>query len=123
MVTGSKCEHAKSHSSEVVVRLADALAERKLACLLAEVLEELCNLVGIHAGSRHLNGSRPVEVVVAQVEGELLNDPLLKRRIIEGDEVVSGEDATLSSLQRHNIEVVVCQSVFILDDVSVNEST
>lgn len=73
-----------------MVGLANALAESEHTGLLAEVLEELCDLVSIHAWSRDLDGTRPVEVVVAQVEGELLKDSLFNRGVVVGDEVVSG---------------------------------
>jgi hypothetical protein len=47
--------------------------------VLADVHVELSDLVGVHAWSRNLDGTRPVEVVVAQIEGQLLNNLLLQR--------------------------------------------
>jgi hypothetical protein len=61
-----------SNRSEEVKLLRDPLPKLKLPCLLAQVHEELGNLVSVHARSRYLDGSCPVEVVVTEVEGKLL---------------------------------------------------
>ena len=109
--------------SKVVVALADALREDDLACLLPKVLEELGDLVSVHAGGRHLDRARPVEVVVAQVKSELLNDCFGKLTIVEGDIEVSGEDTALSSGLRDQVEVVLSLAVLVLHDLGVDQAT
>jgi hypothetical protein len=103
-----------------VVGLADPLTEGKLTSLLTKVLEELCNLVSIHAGSRYLDRTCPVEVIVAEIEGKLLNHPLLHWRVVEGNEIVSWEDATLGCLKWDYIEIIVRLGVLVLDNVSID---
>ena len=115
--------HTGAASSEVVVALAESFREDDLACLLAEVLEELGYLVRVHAGSRHLDRSRPVEVVVTQIKCQLLNDGLRNRAVIVGDIEMSGKNATLSGSLRHQVEVVLALSVLVLHDLSVDQAS
>lgn len=102
-------------------RLADAVAELDLPGFLAEVHEELRDLVRVHAGRRHLDGSRPVEVVVAEVVGQPLNGCLLHHGVVEGDIEVSREHAALCRELRHEVEVVLLLGVLVLNDLAVNE--
>ena len=112
---------ATAHS-QVVVALADALREDDLACLLPEILKELGDLVSVHARGRNLDRSRPVEVVVAQVKSELLNDCLGKLTVIEGDIEVSGKDTALSCGLRNQVEVILSLAVLVLHDLGVDQA-
>ena len=58
--------------------LRNPLPKLQLPSFLAKVHEELSDLVSVHAGSGHLDGTSPVEVVVAEVKSQLLNHCLLK---------------------------------------------
>lgn len=102
--------------------LCNAFTELDGPGLFSKVHEELCDLVGIHAGSRDLDGTCPVEVVVTEVKGELLNDRLLNWRVIEGHVEVSREDASLSCGLWDQIEVILSLRVLILNYLGVNES-
>ena len=73
----------------------------------ADIQVVLCDLVGVHAGSWDLDRSLPVEVVVAQVKGELLNGLLGNWRVIVSDEEVSGKDTALVGILRDEVEVVL----------------
>ena len=79
--------------------------------------------MSIHAGGRHLDGSSPVEVVVAQVKSELLNHRLGKLAVVEGDIEVSGEDTALSCGLRDKVEVVLSLAVLVLHDLGVDQAT
>ena len=105
-------------------RLEDLLRDLVLiACILStEVHVEFCNLVSIHAGSRHLDWSSPVEVVVAKVKSELFHYLLCQLRVVEGHIEVSWEHTALSSELRNQIEVVLFVRVFILNDLGVNNA-
>jgi hypothetical protein len=59
-----------------VIGLIEALGEYQLTSLFPEVLKQLGDLVSVHTGSRYLDRASPVEVVVTQIEGKLLNNPL-----------------------------------------------
>ena len=87
--------------------LLDSLGEVLSLGVLADVHVELCDLVGVHAGRRDLDGSRPVEVVVAEVVGELLDGVLLEWGVVEGHVEVSGQHAALGGGLRHQVEVVL----------------
>ena len=91
--------------------------------LLAEVHEELSNLVGIHAGSRYLDRACPVEIVVAQVKGQLLDRCLLNGRVVEWHIEVGGKDTALSGELRNQVEIILSGRVLILNDLGVNQTT
>ena len=112
----------KSTTSQVVVALADALTEDDLAGLLAEVLEELSDLVGVHAGGGDLDRAGPVKVVVAQVEGQLLYHRLGHRAVVVRHVEVRRQHTALGCRLRHQVEVILTLAVLVLDDLSVNEA-
>lgn len=64
-------------------------------CVLTDVHVELCYLVSVHAWCWDLDGARPVEVVVAQIERQFLNDLLLERRVVKCNVEVSRENTAL----------------------------
>ena len=101
----------------------DALTELNGSGLLAQVHEELGDLVSIHARRGYLDSTGPVEVVVAEVIGELLDDRLLNWRIIESHVEVSWEDASLSSGLRNKVEVVLRHRVLVLHNAGVNQGS
>lgn len=72
---------------------------------VADASEEVSNLVRIHARSRHLDGTSPVEIVVAQGEGQLLELNLAQVRLVLGHEEVRWSHAALSTLDGHQEEV------------------
>lgn len=85
-----------------------AVAEvAKLALLLrcSDASEKIRNFVRVHARSGHLDGTCPVEVVVAQSEGQLLDLNFRQVRLIEGHKEVSRTHASLSALHRHEEEI------------------
>lgn len=93
----------------------------ELLGLFSKIHEQFCNLVSIHARSRHLDRPRPVEVVVAQVKSELLNRCLLHLRIIEGHIEMSRLHTSLSSELRDQIKIVLTLRILVLYDLLVNE--
>ncbi len=101
--------------------LRNPFTEFELAGLLAEVHEEFGDLVRVHAGSGHLDGACPVEIVVTQIERQLLYHCLLKGRVVVRHIVVSREDASLSGILRHQVEVVLAHIVLILDHLLIDE--
>jgi hypothetical protein len=107
--------------SEEVKLLRDSLPQFKLASLFAEVHEELCDLVCIHARGRHLDGTSPVEVIVTKIKGKLLYHGLLKWRIIVSHIVVSWQDTTLSRILRHQVKIVLGQVVLVLNHLLINK--
>ena len=82
----------------------------------------LGNLVGIHARSRDLDRTSPVEVVVAHVKTELLEGISRQWRIVEGHIEVSGQSTALSCLLRHQVKVKTLLIILIFDHQSVNTS-
>lgn len=103
--------------------LLDLHAQLLLVHLVAEVGEEVRNLVSIHAGSWHLDGTLPVEVVVAEVVGQLLEHLLVQLAVVEGAEEVSRHHASLGGELRNQIEVKLDVRVFSLHNVGVNDSS
>jgi hypothetical protein len=79
--------------------------------------------VCIHAGSWHFDRSCPVEVVVAKVKCQLLNDCFRDDTVIESDVEMSREDTTLSCSLRHQVEIVLTLAVLVLHYLSVNQTT
>lgn len=76
----------------------------------------LGDLVGIHAGCWNFDCSLPVEVVVAEIVGELLNDCFGNFRVVEGHIEVSRKDTALVSCLGDEVEVVLCFLVITLND-------
>lgn len=72
---------------------------------VANASEQVGNLMRIHARSRHLDRTSPVEVIVAQGEGQLLELNLAQVRLVLGHEEVGRSHAALSSLDGHEEEV------------------
>ena len=72
---------------------------------VANAREQVSNLVGIHARSRHFDGAGPVEIVMTQVECQLLKLELVQRRLVQGHEEMSWTHAALSSLDGDQEEV------------------
>jgi hypothetical protein len=86
------------------------------ACILGtEVHVEFSNLVGIHARSRYLNRTCPVEVVVTQIKCELLNYFLRQLGVIQSNIEVSGQNTSLSGKLRNEIEIIFLIRIFILN--------
>lgn len=102
--------------------LGDTLINLDGLGLLAEIHEELCDLVGVHARGWDLDGSGPVEVVVAQVIGQPLDDCLLKGRVIVGNIEVSGKDTTLSCCLGDKVEIVLRLRVLVLYNGLINQA-
>ena len=84
----------------VSVRLDVALFLR-----IADRREQIGDLVRVHARSGNLDWASPVEVVVAQGEGELLEFDLRQARLVERHVEVSGPHAALSALDGNEEEV------------------
>ncbi len=81
-----------------------------------QVHEELRDLVGVHAGRRYLDGARPVVVVVAESEGELLNGVLLELGVVESDVEVRRQNAPLVGELRNEEEVILHVRLLVLDE-------
>ena len=96
-----------NHLTHVLLNLLPLLAS-------FDVLVELSDLVGIHAGGRHFDRSCPVVVEVAQVVGELLNHFLFEGRVVVLHKEVCGKNTALSGVLRHEEEVeLVLLSMFL----------
>lgn len=106
-----------------MVALADAIREDNLSGFFAKVLEELSDLVSVHAGSWNFDRSCPVEIVVAEVESQLFKHSLGDCGIIISDVEVSREHATLGSSLRNEVEVILRLRVFVLNDLSIDETS
>lgn len=91
--------------------------------IFADVHVELSDLVGVHARSWHFDGTSPVEIVVAEIKGELLNDVLLHGRVIVGDVEVSWQHASLGSVLRNKIEVVFHIRILVLNYLVVDAAS
>ena len=90
---------------------------------VADASEQVGDLVRIHARSRHLDRTGPVEVIVAQVECQPLNLELGQSRLVQGDEEVRRTHAALSALDRHEEEVELFLRVLrFLDEVTVDNA-
>ena len=68
---------------------------------------KLSNLMSIHTRSRHLDGTSPIEIVVTQIKGELLESFLRNRRFIQGNIEMSREDTSLSGELRNQVEIIL----------------
>ena len=79
----------------------------------------------IHAWSRHLDRARPIEVVVAQREDELLELQLGQAGLVDGHVEVRGLLATLSSAHREQEEVKLASTVVSggLNELRIDEAT
>ena len=78
---------------------------------VANSREQVRDFVRIHARSRHLDRAGPVEVVVAQSEGQVLKLDFGQVRLLERHVEVSRSHAALRTLNRHEIEVKLIASV------------
>jgi hypothetical protein len=82
--------------------------------------------VRVHAGSGHLDGAGPIEVVVAQGEGKLLELNLGQGGLVEGHEEVSGAHAALGAFDGHEEKVKLVVSAGgrgALNKISVDDAT
>ena len=72
---------------------------------------ELSHLVSVHAGSRHLDGPLPVEVVVAEVEGQLLKDVFLDGGVVVSHVEVGRCNTALGGILGDQEEVVLSVAI------------
>jgi hypothetical protein len=93
----------------------EAMAEILRDFNLANRGKKLGDLVGVHAGCRDLDWTSPVEVAVAKIVSELLEDSLVDLGVVVGDVVVSGLDAALGRGLGHQVKVVVDEVVLALN--------
>ena len=97
------------------------------AAVVANNHVEIGDLVRILAWSGYLDWASPVEVAVAQSEGQLLNLHFEKGRLVEWDEAVSGQDAALVGRSRGDEEIEglgrVSSATFVLYEASVDDAT
>lgn len=95
-------------SDKVADNLRVLVVERGHGAVLLGVTNpgvQIGNLVGVHAGGRHLDGTSPVEVVVTEGKGQLLKLNLSQAGLIEGHVEVSWALAALGSLHWHEEKV------------------
>ena len=90
------------HAVLLDLRLLNSRVSRNLLIASVEALFgdtygdiEVCDLVGVLAGSRDFDGACPVEVEVAQRESQLLKLVLSKRRLVQWYVEVRRENAAL----------------------------
>lgn len=102
--------------------LIDLAGEVISPLILADVHVELRDLVCVHARSGHLDRTRPVEVVVAQVEGQLLDHFLLQGGVVESNVEVGWQDTPLGCELGHQVEIILDVRVIILHDLVVNQA-
>lgn len=81
--------------------LADLLALLRVA----DASEQVGDLVGVHARGGHLDGTRPVEIVVAQRKGKLLELNLGEATVLKWHEEVGRLHASLATLYRDQVEI------------------
>jgi hypothetical protein len=79
--------------------------------------------VSIHAGSRHLDWSSPVVVVVTESKGEFLNSLFGETGIIEGTVEVSWQDTSLSGVLGNQEEVKLSVGIIVLNKLLVNDAS
>ena len=87
--------------------------------------EQVGNLVGVHARSRHLNRTSPVEVVVGKGEGELLNLKLAEAGLVEGNEEMSWSHAALSAFDwdEEEVKLLCLRTTSTFNEVTVDDAT
>ena len=104
----------QSCSQEVEVALHGGL------CLYVECV--LADFVRVLARSRNFDTSTPVEVEVAELIGELLEDGAVDIRGIVAHEEVGGQDAALGGSLTDQEEIVE-RARFVADQVAIDNST
>ena len=87
-----------------------------------DVHVELCDLVGVLTRSGHFDGAGPVEVEVAEREGQLLNLNPFEFRVVLGHEEVGRQNAALGSTGRGHEEVELLVAVTVLHQTLVNDA-
>ena len=110
---------------EIAVNLESAFAPYSSASL-SEKISMICDLVSVHARSRHLDGTFPVVVHVTQLVSELMQVILGDVTIVSGDEVVNRVSATLSDFLRSYEEIMLLVLFFllsVLNNVRLNNCT
>ncbi len=107
---------------EALADLAGHLLLLLLSFSSSNVHEQLGDLVRVHARSRDLDGTGPVEVVVAQGEGELLHSVFLQLGVIEGNVEVSRQNASLVGELGNQEEVVLEVRTLALDELLVDDA-
>ena len=121
--------HILNSCLDSTLLLAGALSLGLIAsyCSVTHQHVELRNLVGVLAWSGNLDWPCPVEVTMAEREGELLDLDLFQRALVEGDEAVGRQDTTLVSRSRSDEEVKwlrrICLTTFVLDQSTIDDTT
>ena len=95
----------------------------KFLHFLPQILKCFCHFVSIHTRSWHLNGTRPVEVIVAQLMSKQLYGLFLHLRVIIWNKEVSGQRTSLSCDLGIEIEVVSTVITFTLYNMGINYSS
>lgn len=103
--------------------LVDLAREVISLLVLANVHVQFRNLMGVHTWSRDLDGPGPVEVVVAEVEGELLDHFFLQGGVVEGHVEVGWQNTPLGCELGHQVKIILDVRVSILHDLVVNQAS
>ena len=121
--------HILNSCLDSTLLLAGALSLGLIAsyCSVTHQHVELSDLVGVLAWSGNLDWPCPVEVTMAEREGELLDLDLFQGAFVEGDKAVSSQDTTLVSRGRSDEEVKwlrrICLTTFVLDQTTIDDTT
>ena len=81
------------------------------------------NLVSIHARSRHLDRSLPIEIVIAKVKSELFKNLFSHRGVIVSYVEVGGSDTSLCGVLRDEVEIVLGVVFRVLNNVLINQGS
>ena len=78
--------------------------------------------MSVHAGSRDLDGPLPVEVVVAEVKGQLLKDVFLDGRVVVGHIEVGRCHTALGGILGNQEEVILSVAILPFNHCSIDQS-
>ena len=103
--------------------LCDSIREVGLVLALVVNLDvKLCNLMSVHARSRYFDRSLPVEVVVAEVKGQLLKIILLEGGVVVSHIEVGGCHTALVSVLGNQEEVILRVTIFPFNYCGIDQS-
>ena len=108
---------------DLLRRLVTEVAHGARLLRVSDTGEQVGDLVGVHARGGHLDRASPVEVVMTQVEGQLLNLELGEGRLVQGNEEVRGTHASLSASDRNEEEIeFFVRLLRLLNQVAVDDA-
>lgn len=92
-------------------------------CIPSNVHVKFSNFMSIHAWSRNLDSTSPIEVVIAKIIGKLLYHILFERGIVECHIEMSRQNTTLCSILWNQIEIIFHIIILVLNNLVIDAAS